>query len=247
MLIDVHAHLDSETISKDTKKLIQECKKNNVVHIINNGLNFESNENSLKLAKEFEIIEAALGLYPLEAEKINSSNFSKLKSQIVENSNNIIAVGEIGLDGKYGKDSMLQEKNFVELLKLAKEIDKPVIVHSRQAELKVLELLKSNKMEKVVMHSFTGNKKIATEIISNNWFFSIPPAILNSKHFQFLVEITPIENLLTETDSPYQYTNHEPNKPYFVKYSIEMISKIKNANEKKISEQILTNYKRIFL
>ena len=102
-------------------------------------------------------------------------------------------------------------------------------------------------MEKVVMHSFTGNKKIAKEIINNNWFFSIPPCIINSKHFQFLVEITPIENLLTETDSPYQYTNHEPNKPFFVKYSIEMISKIKNSNEKNISQKVFDNYKNVFI
>ena len=129
---------------------------------------------------------------------------------------------------------------------MAKELNKPVIVHSRQSEARVVELLKINKMEKVVMHSFTGNKKIAKEIIDNNWSFSIPPTIINSKHFQFLAEITPIENLLTETDSPYQYTNNEFNKPYFVEHSIKMISAIKKIDFGKVSQIIFKNYKKIF-
>ena len=246
MLIDIHCHLDNELLSKNIPNLIDDCKAKKMHSIINNGLNYESNVSTLKLAKTYEIIKAALGLYPIEAEKITITDFKKLRELIFKKSKDIISLGEIGLDGKYGKNIKLQEEYFQLLIEISKEINKPVIVHSRQAEAKVVEMLKLNKHEKVVMHSFTGNKKVTKEVINNNWYFSIPPAILNSKHFQFLVEIIPIDNLLTETDSPYQYTNNEFNKPYFVEYSLKMISQIKNIDFDTTSKIIFTNYKKIF-
>ena len=247
MLIDVHAHLDNEKFKDILPKIIDECKLNKVQQIINNGLNFQSNLNSLNLAKKYDIIKAALGLYPLEAEKITNKEFDNIVKLISDNSKNIIAIGEIGLDGKYGINHELQEKYFVKLIKLARELNKPIIVHSRCKESRIIELLNSNKMEKVIMHSYTGNMKLAREVIDNNWFFSIPPSIINSKHFQLIVDITPEENLLTETDSPYQYTNNEFNKPSFVSFSIQMIAKIKNITETDAKNKIFQNFKRIFI
>jgi len=248
MLVDVHAHLDDKSFNSDLDKVIERSKKNNVVSIINCGINPESNRKTLELANKYKIIKAALGLYPIDALKLNNEEIQKEIEFIKQNKEKIIALSEIGLDYKFSKENKKQKEIFLEFVSLAEKFSLPIIVHSRYAEKDIVTILESSKLKKIVFHCFNGDKNLIKRIQDHNWFFSIPPIIVRSEHFQFLVSETDINNLLTETDSPYlsPYFNKR-NEPSFVKETIKSISEIKKIKIPETEEIILKNYKNIFL
>lgn len=172
---------------------------------------------------------------------------------IKENKNKCIAIGEIGLDYNYEEirnSPELQEKQkvvFKKILNLAKEIDKPVIIHSRKAESDAIQILEEKQIKGVVMHCFSAKKSLIKRCIENGWFLSIPPVITRLEHFKMVVEMTPIGQLLTETDSPYlSPVAGERNEPSNVIITIKEIAKIKNLSEEEVRKKILENTKRLF-
>jgi TatD DNase family protein len=108
-------------------------------------------------------------------------------------------------------------------------------------------MLESSKIKNAIFHSFGGNKNLIKKIIDNKWYFSIPPVIVRSSNFQTLVDMAPMQYLLTETDSPYQSPlKNQKNKPYFVIESIKKISEIKNLEPIETENIIFMNFQKIF-
>ena len=129
MLIDVHCHLDYKDFDKDRDEVIENAKKNNVKIIISNGTDLESNKKVLELSKKYDIIKPAFGLYPVEAENLSEEEIDETLNFIKKN--NPVAIGEVGLDLYNGKDIEKQKKVLVKLIDLSKELDIPLIIHSR--------------------------------------------------------------------------------------------------------------------
>ena len=115
---------------------------------MNNGLTKNTNRKTLELSKKYPQIKSALGLYPIDALKLTEEEIRKEIKFINENKNKIIAIGEIGIDLKWSNDLKNQKIIFEKFLKLSKKINKPIIVHSRKAEKKVIEILKNNEIKK---------------------------------------------------------------------------------------------------
>ena len=245
MLIDIHSHID---ICKDVDALIENAKKQNV-KILTAGVNSESNRKILELKIKFPEINICLGIYPIDALKLSELEIDKEIEFIRKNINNIIGIGEVGIDLKYAQPDLLekQKKNLLKFGNLAKELNLPIIIHSRKAENECIELLEKLNYNKIIMHCFSGNMKLVGEIIKNNWHLSIPANVKYSEHFQMIIEITPIENLFCETDSPFLHPDKKfPNEPANVIESYKKISEIKKmplAEVEKIKEE---NYKRLF-
>ncbi|MBI2671607.1 TatD family hydrolase, partial [Candidatus Woesearchaeota archaeon] len=231
MLIDVHAHIDRFS-DEELFEVIKRAEKEEVIAIITQGVTHENNLKVLELAEKFKIIKPALGLYPLNAlnvkviegyEKIDYDRNTKYSVDetlefIKKNRDKIIAIGEVGLDMKFSKDLKTQIKNFEKIIELSEKIKKPLIVHSRGAEKECIELLETSKNKKIIMHMFSGNKKLINRAAQSGFNFSVPVIILKSTHFQMLVENVNINQLFTETDCPWLSPFPEKkSEPSFIK------------------------------
>jgi TatD DNase family protein len=245
--IDVHAHLDFFD-DKKIGKIVENARKVGVSIIINSGIEPLRARKTMELASKYPEIKASLGIYPVEMLKMSEKTIEEEFKFIRKNKDKIIAIGEIGMDLKEGTDREKQKKNFERLLKLALELDKPVLIHSRKAELECVEVLEKLKMKKVIMHCFSGKISLVKRIISNGWFFSIPTNITFSEQFQKLTKEVPVSQLLCETDSPFLHPikGERDNEPANVIESYKKIAEIKGLNLKEAEKKIEENYKRLF-
>src|SRR3990167_2598751 len=164
MYIDVHCHLD---LLKDKDKIIQRAKEKGVGIILTNGVDVKTNRVSLELAEKHKEVRVALGIYPIDALKLTDKEIDNEIEFIKENRKKITAIGEVGMDFKWGKEEERQEKTFRKFIKLSKELDKPIIVHSRKAEEECIKILEDEKANKVVMHCFSGNSKLVKRMAEN--------------------------------------------------------------------------------
>ncbi|MFH0870041.1 MAG: TatD family hydrolase [archaeon] len=255
MLVDVHAHLDFDEYKDDVDKVIADQKKAGVVAIVNNGVTSESNRKVLELARKYDIIKPALGIYPVWAVDMSEEAFDKELEFIAKQK--IVAIGEVGLDYLKGDDNPHGELHkrrmkecFEQFIKLAEKKKLPLMVHSRRAELDCIELLESStlKKEKIVMHCFMGRKHLVKRIIDNGWSLSIPCIIGKLQQLQENVGMAHINQLLTETDAPYMspFPETKRNEPRFVIETIKKIAEIKKLDPEETSKLIYMNYQRLF-
>jgi len=244
----------------DLDEVIQRARTAGLKAIIVNGVNPKTNRIALQLAEKHDIIKPALGIYPVEIfgkEKpkllyeVNDGppDIQKEIEFIKKNKDKITALGEIGLDNHWVKGRLDEQKEvFIKLIGLAESLKKPIIVHSRDAELETIETIESSTIKKVVMHCFGGNLKLTRRCCDNGWNFSIPPSVVRSSHFQRIVEEVNINRLLTETDAPYLApAKDQRNEPAFVVQAVKKISEIKKLEEKETENNIWLNYQNLFL
>jgi TatD DNase family protein len=241
--IDSHCHID---FMNNVAGIIKCAKEANVI-IVNNGINPESNRKTLDLSEKFGI-KAALGIYPIDTLKLKDNEIDSEIEFIRKNKDKIVAIGEVGIDLKWSKELEKQKINFAKFIKLAKEINKPIIVHARDAEGIAIEMLEESKCKKVVMHCFNGNMGLVKKIIKNGWMLSIPANVTFSQHFQEVVQNVPIENLLCETDSPYLHPikGKRDNEPVNVIESYKKIAEIKKLKLEEAEKIIEENYSHRF-
>ena len=249
LLVDVHAHLEHKHFENQLDETIERAKKAGVKVIINNGLNVDSNRKTLEMAKKYDIIKASLGFYPLDAIKLNDEEIEEEITFIEKNKSKIIAIGEIGLDYYFKKDTIERQKViFAKFLDLAKRLDKPVIVHSREAEETVIEMMEEHGIKKAVMHCFTGKLELAKKCEENGWMLSIPCVLIRNWNFKKIVKEVNISNLLTETDCPYMPCVAKTfSEPAHVITTVEEIAKIKGMDKEEVANNIFMNYQKMFL
>jgi len=249
MIVDVHAHLEFDNFEKDRDEVVRRAEKAGVVAVICNGTDPDYNRKILELSKKYNIIKAALGYYPCECDKVSESEIDKELEFIKNNKDKVVAIGEVGLDKKHDNDFEKQKKYFRKFIELNKELDIPIIVHSRFAEEETINILEEEKATKVLMHCFSGNKKLVERIIKNKWYLSIPANVVRSQQFQEMIEMIPLNQILTETDSP--FLTHDPsierNEPAYIVESLKKIADIKGLNVEELKKIIYTNYQRLFI
>jgi len=245
MLYDIHAHLNYKTFDKDRASVILRSKEAGVIAIIDNGTDPASNRKVLDIAQQYGIVKPALGIYPSEALLMSDEEIDEEIRFIAKQ--DIIAIGEVGLDFFKVPNHERQEEVFIKFIELAKRLDKPMIVHSRGAEERTFELLKEHGAKKVVMHCFSGGNELAGDIEKEGYMFSIPPAIVNSGTFQDLAKKVSVSQLLTETDSP--FLSHVPktrNEPKNVEVVLKKVAEIKNLDFDEVKKIFYMNFKRFF-
>jgi len=261
---DIHCHLDHARFKKDLNKVVERARKSSIL-VITSGVNPATNKIALEIAEKYSNVKCSFGLYPLDAlekeieqaEKLNNEetfprdlepfNIDKELEYLKKNKSKFVAIGEIGLDYNWpefqtNEIKEKQKENFEKILETAKELDMPVIVHTRKAELDCIEILEKLKIKKVVLHCFMGRKHLILRAVNNGWYFSVPPIITRLQHFQTLVELVPLTQLLTETDAPYLSPKAgERNEPANVRVTVREIAKIKGLKKEKVAEQIWKN------
>jgi len=241
MFIDVHCHLD---MLKNPEKIIDNAKSKGVGLIVANGTKPETNRKVIELSKFDEVL-PALGVYPNEALLMRDSEIDEEIKFIRETKPS--AIGEVGMDFVEYEDVNKQMEVFDRFIDLSKELEIPIIVHSRKAERECVDMLEKKEAKKVIMHYFSGKLNLLDKIVSNGWFLSIPTCVKNSQHFQQVIEKVPIESLLCETDSPYSHPDKEfPNEPANVIESYKKISEIKGISLEEVEKKLEDNFNRLF-
>jgi len=247
MLVDVHAHLDFPEFSKDLDRVVSDAEKVGVSNIITSGVNQEANKKALAISKKYKIVDASLGLYPLDILDLSEEDLSACFNFIEQHKKEFVAIGEVGLDFVSGYRNKEQKENFFKIMELVEKLKKPIIVHSRKAEKDVIEMLESSKIKKILLHCFSGSMKLVKRAEDNGWMFSIPTNVVYSQHFQTLAQRVSINNLLTETDSPFlSPVRGERNEPKNVSFTVKKISEIKKLDEGETKKIIFMNFKNIF-
>jgi TatD DNase family protein len=202
LIIDTHAHYDDDAFKKDREGVLSALPQKGVFRIINNATDLKSAQKTLELSQRFDYIFAALCIHPLNITNNSKQELFEIKTLLANKK--VIAVGEIGLDYHYGTEKNAQKELFEEQLKMAKELDLPVIVHDRESHEDVMFLLEKYK-PKGTVHCFSGDLKMAQKVIDLGMYISIGGflTLQKSKYILEVAQEIPLERILLETDAPY--------------------------------------------
>lgn len=255
--VDAHIHLSDPEYTGKTEKIVQEAQQTGVVAVVSNSMNLETGKASLKLAEEhMGLVYAALGIHPWNANQLAPNELEQTIDFILQNgadNKKVIAIGEIGIDPQYAKrkeQKELQTKVFHEMLRLAEKLTLPVIVHSRWSTPRILEILPSYQLQPALWHWYSGPTDQLPKVIQRGDYVSEGPPTVFSTRIQEIVQLVPLENLLTETDGPVRYYG-QPFKdklttPVFLPKVIQAISETKRKKEEEVAGQVLNNFTNFF-
>ena len=240
LLVDGHAHLEELT---DLPESLQEAKEAGVCGILAVGIDIESNKKILQIAKaNARYVYPALGYHPWQIkEEEVEANLSFIRGHVKEG----VALGEIGLDYKIKVKKELQWRVFEELLDIAFESNKPIIIHCRYSHRRAFEMVKEKKIERAVFHWYSGSVDLLDEILSMDYFISATPALVYNPPHQEAIKRTPIEKILLETDTPVSYQGREA-RPKDVQVSLGEVARLKKLDRSIVAEQTTANASRLF-
>ncbi|WP_415304804.1 TatD family hydrolase [Candidatus Pelagibacter sp. Uisw_090] len=251
-MIDSHCHLDHEPLYENLPEIISRSKETGITKLLTICTTFDSFENIKEIVKKDQMIYGTYGIHPHETE-INQVDKQTIVNCVNENKK-IIGIGETGLDFFYNhSDKDRQINSFKAHIEAATELNKPIIIHSRDAENETFEILSSykNKNLKILMHCFTGSLEFSKNLLTLDAFFSASGIITfkNSTELQDTFKTIPIEKLLIETDSPFLAPipmRGKKNEPSFIKYTLERLSTLKETTAEQMSNITTDNFNKLF-
>ena len=277
MLIDSHAHLNFSAFKEDRDDIIKKCLESNV-WMINVGSQYDTSQKAVDIAERYEGVYAAVGLHPVHLDtglvklridkeeiefKSKEEDFDYKRYKELAVSDKVVAIGETGFDyywrPKTAKKKELfkqkQKEIFLKHLRLAKELNLPVIFHCRMAHKDLIGTLLENpqfRPEKAVAHSFVGNLDELKQYLDFGYHIGFNGIIfknLQGINFEEVIRETPLDRILIETDCPYLSPppfQNQRNDPLYVKYVAEEIARIKNISFEKVAEITFQNAKELF-
>ncbi|WP_207204775.1 TatD family hydrolase [Miniphocaeibacter massiliensis] len=250
-MIDSHAHLDDEKFNYDRENIIKELKENQVAYVINPGADLESSKRAIELSKEYDFIFPAVGVHPHDAQSFSEEIYNEIKNMAIKDK--AVAIGEIGLDYYYDNSPRDKQKEvFKKQLELARELNLPVIIHTRDAYGDTFDILNEFKGEVIgVMHCYSGSLEMAERYMSLGYYISFagPVTFKNAKNVKETAENIPMDRLLIETDSPYLTptpNRGKRNEPKYVKYVAETIAELKDVPVSDVIEASRENARNLF-
>ncbi|HWQ48575.1 MAG TPA: TatD family hydrolase [Methanosarcina sp.] len=246
-IIDSHCHLDFPKFNSDREETILRAREAGVAEMVNSGISLKGNRISLELAKTHEDVHATLGLSPDIGREGEDKEINAILAQIEVNSGKAVGIGEAGLDFqdcKTNKERERQAAAFKKVIELAKDLDKPLIVHARLAEAEVLKLVRD--ADTVIYHCYSGSVETMREIVDMGYYISLATLVCFSKHHQTLAEAVPLENLLLETDSPFLSPRKGRNEPAFIVDSVPVVAQLKDIEPAEIAKLTTENARRAF-
>lgn len=261
-LFDVHAHLTHPRLLGQVGDVVQRAQAAGLTTIVSNGLNPEDNQLVLDLAAEHPMVRPALGLYPVDAvladmraagveypDQRRTWPTQDAVAWVREHVDQAFAIGEIGLDGYWVPEAFweAQERAFVELVKLAIDADKAVIIHTRKRERRAFELLTELGATRVNWHCFGSRVKLARQIAEAGHYLSIPANARRSEAFSRILETLPRDRLLLETDCPYLGPEKDSvNEPANVAHTLRYAAELWGCSEAVVQSQLAANFERLF-
>jgi len=251
-MIDSHCHLDHEPLLENLSDVISRSKNAGITKLLTICTTFDSFDNIKTIIKKDQMIYGTYGIHPHETSNNQVDKQTIIKS--VNENEKIIGIGETGLDFFYNhSDRDRQINSFKSHIEASIELDKPIIIHSRNAENETFEILSSykNKNLKILMHCYTGSLEFSKKLLTLDAFFSASGIITfkNSTDLQNTFKTIPIEKLLIETDSPFLAPipmRGKKNEPSFIKYTLEKLSTLKETSVENMSKLTTDNFNKLF-
>ncbi|MFA5645792.1 MAG: TatD family hydrolase [Candidatus Ratteibacteria bacterium] len=251
MYIDTHCHLDFSEYISDRKEILGRARMGGVEAIVNVGTNLSSSQWSADFAEEEGDIYAAVGIHPSEAHKVSYTDFSEIEKLCSRKK--IVAMGETGLDYYRAPETKRAQKELFSChVKYARDYGIPLIVHQRDAQDEVLEILdRDGPVRKVIFHCFSGDPVLLNVCRERRWYISFTGIITfpNARDLQKSVEEAPLDLICAETDAPFLAPipyRGKRNEPLYVKYVVQKIASIKSLPEKEVAEKIRLNSLHFF-
>lgn len=254
-LIDSHSHLNDEKFDEDREEQIKKIRESGVSNFITAGYSVESSKKALEIAKKYDFIYTTAGVSPNDIPQTEEELWKQLAEieKIVEkNKEKICAIGEIGLDYYWNTDNKeLQKKAFIEQIKIANKYNLPIVIHTREAVMDTLQILKENKVTKTgVFHCCPQNRELIKEGLKLGFYISFagPITFKNSKNAEEMINLVPNDRILIETDSPYlapEPVRGTRNTPANVKYIAQKIADVKGLTLEEVEKITFENTKNI--
>ncbi len=252
MIFDTHAHYDDEAFQEDRDEILSSLREHGIEAVTNIGASIATSKNTLDLMEKYPFVYGAIGVHPNETDELDEEKMEWLKEKSAIDK--VVAIGEIGLDYYWDEpDRETQKKWFLRQLNLAKEVNLPVVIHSRDAAKDTLDIIKAEKAGEIggVIHCFSYGKEIAREYLNMGFFIGIGGVLTfkNAKKIREVVEYMPMEQLVLETDCPYLApapNRGKRNSSLFLPYVVEEISAIKNISKEQVIEITTGNAKRLY-
>ena len=250
-LLDSHAHYNDEKFDDDRDTIIKEAYNSGITTIINAGYSLESSKKAIEIANQYEFMYATVGVSPNDIEDLKGNYIEDIEE--LAKSHKVVAIGEIGLDYYWNKENKEKQKEiFMKQIKLANKLDLPIVIHTREAVMDTIDILKKIECKKRgVFHCCPLNRELVKEALKLGFYISFagPVTFKNSKNAEEIVNLVPIEKILIETDSP--YLSPEPvrgrrNDSRNVKYIAQKIADIKGLTIEEVAKQMHKNIEKIF-
>lgn len=252
-LIDAHIHFSDTEYAEHTEQLVSEARNSNVVALVSNSMDFKTSVENLKLAEKYPgLIYPALGIHPWNVNVLQENELENVVNLIRINSYKqaVTAIGEIGLDYKYEAIWDKQLAVFDTMLHLAEELKLPVIIHSRGTTNKIVDMLPSYRLNRVLLHWFSHPMSALYKAVENGYYITEGPPVAYSNGIREVVKRVPLTNLLTETDGPVKYRKPpycgQLTSPSFIRTVVEAIAEVKNMAVVEVADQISKNFEEFF-
>ena len=250
---DSHAHYDDEKFDEDRKEVISKIYEEGVTRVISAGYSIESSKKAIQLAKKNEFIYATCGVSPNDIPSSASEwkNQYKMLEELIKK-DKVVAVGEIGLDYYWNKENKeLQKEIFINQIELANKYNLPIVIHTRDAIMDTLEILKANPVkENGIFHCCPQNRELIKEALKFGFYISFagPITFKSSKNAEEIIKLVPNNRILIETDSPYlapEPVRGTRNDPRNVKYIAQKIADAKGISVQDVANITFENAKKI--
>lgn len=251
-MIDTHAHLNDQAFDLDRPEVLQRARLKGIEKIIDVSENLKSAENSLRLFEKETDVWSTVGFHPHLAASISDQDL--LKFRVLLKNQKVVAIGEIGLDYYYEKQPRnIQKEVFDQMLSLALETDLPVIIHNRDSDEDLIEILSRelNRGLRGLIHCYTGSLEAARVLLEFGFFISFSGIITfkNAESLRDVVREIPLDRILVETDAPYLTPvpmRGKRNEPAYVLHTAEAVARIKGLDLKEFQETVMGNAKKLF-
>lgn len=255
MLFDTHCHLNNEELYSRIDEVIESAQKANVSKFLVVGYDKKTSELAVKIANKYEFCYAAIGFHPTEIFDLKDKDFDSV-FELAKNNKKVVAIGEIGLDYHWNKESNKKNKQkemFIRQIQKANELNLPITIHCREANEDCFEILKKYRPKNgLIMHCYSGSVEMMKEIVKwDNAYIALGGTVTftNAKTPKEVAEEVPIERLLFETDSPY-LTPHPfrgmKNEPKYISLVSEEIANLRDMSRKTLESIVFNNSLRIF-
>lgn len=275
MLIDTHCHLNFSAFKEDADKVIEKTLKQKIAMIVV-GTQYDTSLRAIQYANKYEGVYASIGLHPIhiQTQKIEEkigpevikfvSRAEKFNEELYENlllkgKRKVVAVGEIGLDYHDKITSIekeTQKEQFIKQIRFAKNHQKPIMIHSRNALEDILEILrqefglwKQEESLRGVCHFYSGTLQQAEKLFALGFLVSFTGVITFAPEYELLIKNLPLEKIMIETDAPYVSPapyRGKRNEPANVKFIAQKIADIKGISFKEVARQTTENAKKLF-
>lgn len=254
---DSHSHYNDEKFNEDREQIIKETYDAGITKFVCAGYSIKSSLQSLEISNKYEFIYSICGISPNDIPQSEQQLWKDIdeiyKIMKENNSKKLVAVGEIGLDYYWNKENKeLQKQAFIKQIELANELKLPIVIHSRDASVDTIDIIKNYKVNKAgIFHCCQLNQELVRQALELGYYISFagPVTFKNSKNAPEIIKLVPIDRILIETDSP--YLSPEPhrgkrNDCRNVKYVAQKIADIKGCTLDEIAYKTYENAMKIF-